>query len=268
MTPNAGPSRPDQPEAGRGALFACLTALAVAGVALFGEFVLAADALRAAGEAGRGKTLYALLAAGILALTVQAALIHSLLLRPLRAALARERGLAHALDERSHRDGLTGALNRIAFEHLVVRELETLKRYGAGFCAVMLDVDCFRAVNERLGYEAGDRVLVELARLLTANMRRADLLFRWRSGRFLVLAAGIDHAQALRLAQKLAGLVAGHGFRGGARLTVCAGVAQARGQDGPEQLMARVKAALALAKEGGPGGVAGESDSAPARGDT
>ncbi len=264
MTRDVGPRDSERSAAseGRRAFVLCLSASVVVVVALLGEFVLAAEMFRAIGEVGRAQTLYGVFVVGLLALVAQAALLHTLLLRPLRAALARERELVRALDERGHRDGLTGALNRIAFEHLIVRELETLKRYGAVFCAVMLDVDGFRRVNEQLGYETGDRVLVELARLLAVNMRRADLLFRWRSGRFLVLAAGIDERQALLLAEKLARLVADHAFRDGVRLTLCAGVAQALPADGSEQLMARVKSALGLAKERGPGHVVGEEDSA------
>ena len=245
--------------AARGALLLYLAASCAVAAVLLAEFVLAYGLLRDHPTHAPGllSPLYGLLTAGLLILGAQAALVHLLLLRPLRAALLRERDLAQALDERSHRDGLTGALNRIAFEHLIVRELEALKRYGAGFCALMLDVDGFRRVNEEHGYETGDQALVELAQLLRAHMRKADFLFRWRSGRFLILSSGIDESQALRLADKLRELVGEHVFRQGLRLTVCLGVAQAQPEDAPEVLMARVKAALRLAKERGPGNVAG-----------
>jgi diguanylate cyclase (GGDEF)-like protein len=197
------------------------------------------------------------LAIGGVLLAGQIALVYGALVRPLRAAAARVDSLTQALDQQSHRDALTGTLNRTAFDHLIVRELEALRRYGAGFCAAMIDVDGFRLLNERHGYETGDRVLCELAQLLKAHIRKADFLFRWRSGRFLVLASGIDGAQALRFAGKLSALVSGHDFHQGLRLTVCLGMTQAQVEDSPEVLIARVKTVLGQAKEQGPGGVAG-----------
>ncbi|OIO03583.1 MAG: hypothetical protein AUJ49_04305 [Desulfovibrionaceae bacterium CG1_02_65_16] len=243
--------------AARGALLTYLVASVAVAAALLAEFALAFGLLRdhPSHAPGLAQPLYGLLVAGLALLAGQAALVWSRLLRPYRAALLRERELILALDERSHRDALTGVLNRMAFEHLIVRDLETLKRYGVGFCALMLDLDGFRRVNEEHGYEAGDQVLVELAQLLKAHMRKADFLFRWRSGRFLVLASGIGEEQALGLGEKLRELVAGHVFRQGLRLSVCIGVAQAQPEDAPEQLVARVKAALGLAKERGPASV-------------
>jgi diguanylate cyclase (GGDEF)-like protein len=203
--------------------------------------------------------VYAALAVGLVVLLGQGLLVFCGLVRPLRQALLRVEQMTRDLDQHTHRDALTGALNRAAFERLIARELEALKRYRIGFCGIMLDVDGFRAVNEGKGYEAGDQVLAELGRLLKEHMRTADFLFRWRSGRFLVLASGLDEAQTLRFADKLRQLVAGHAFHGGVPLTLCQGVAQALPEDGPEQFVGRVKAALARAKEMGPGGLSGAS---------
>jgi diguanylate cyclase (GGDEF)-like protein len=201
--------------------------------------------------------VYAVLTAGLVVLAAQSAVVIALLARPLRAALLRAEGLARALDQHSHRDPLTAVFNRTAFEQLAERELESLKRYGAIFSLILLDVDGFRAVNERLGYPAGDAALADVAALLRTHMRKADVLFRWRSGRFMVLASGIGQEKAESFAAKLRDLVAGHAFREELRLNICAGVAQARGEDGQGTLVGRVKAALALAKSRGEGSVAG-----------
>lgn len=194
---------------------------------------------------------------GLLVLAAQAALVYFGLMRPRRQAARRAEELAKALDANSHRDALTGALNRTAFEHMLVRELDALRRYGAPFCGIMVDVDGFQPLSERVGYEAGDRLLRELAGLLQARLRKADVLFRWRVGRFLILAAGIGAEQAELLAARLRDLVAGHAFGRDLRITVCLGVAPAQGEDTPEIFVARVKAALAQAKDQGPGTVSG-----------
>ncbi|MDP2847679.1 MAG: GGDEF domain-containing protein [Humidesulfovibrio sp.] len=241
----------------RGASLLYVGSLAVLAVALVAEFLVAYSLLRdhpdhakiLAGES------YAALAVGLLVLAGQAVLIFTALIRPYREAAIRVEHLAHALDQHTHRDALTGVLNRTAFDQLIVRELESLRRYGVRFCGIFLDVDGFRQVNEAQGYETGDKVLFDLAQVLKQHVRRSDFVFRWRSGRFLILASGIDVEQGRRFADKLAALVATHPFRQGVALTACLGVAQAQVEDTPELFVGRTKSALALAKEQGPGSV-------------
>lgn len=236
--------------------------LAALALALLAEFLVAYSLLKDhPGHASSlSKELYAALAVGLLVLVAQAALVFGALVRPYREAAIRVEHLAHALDQHSHRDVLTGALNRTAFDQLIVREMEALRRYGVGFCGIMLDVDGFRHVNETKGYDAGDQVLFDLAQVIKQHMRRSDFLFRWRSGRFLILASGIGEDQARRFAEKLGQLVAGHTFRLGVRLTATLGVVRAQAEDSPELFTGRLKSALALAKEQGPGSVGGVSE--------
>lgn len=234
------------------ASLACLAAVLVAG------FLVSYSLLKEspAQDPVLVRVAYALLAFGLALLAAQGLLVFTALVRPYGEAAIRVEHLAQALEQHSHRDVLTGTLNRTAFDHYIVRELEALRRYGAGVCGLLLDVDGFRQVNAAMGYEVGDQALCDLAQLLKLHVRKADLLFRWRSGRFLVLAAGIDEEQGRRFARKLAELVAEHPFRQEVRLTACCGVSQAQAQDSPELFVGRLKSALSLAKEQGPGSVA------------
>lgn len=249
--------RPQTPARGVALLYLA-SALALAG-ALFAAFLTVFNSFEVGFQPTRLilDEVYGALALGLLVLLAQGLLVWTGLVRPLREALLNLAQMTRDLDAHTHRDALTGALNRAAFERLIVRELDALKRHKLCFCGIMLDVDGFRSVNESNGYEAGDHLLTELAGLLKGHMRAADFLFRWRSGRFLVLASGLDESQGLRLAEKLRALVAGHAFRGGATLTICAGVAQAQPEDSQEKFVSRVKGALFRAKEAGAGSVAG-----------
>lgn len=199
--------------------------------------------------------IYECLALAGCIMVAQLPLVYFGLVRPCRRAAASVDSLTEALDRNSHRDLLTGTLNRTAFDQIIVRELDALRRYGVPFCGLMVDVDGFRALNERLGFQAGDHALSSLAGLLAAHVRRADFVFRWRSGRFLILASGIDAGQAARFAHKLCELVSGHDFGPAGRLTACIGLAQAKAEDSPEAFTTRLKAALLAAKAKGPGGM-------------
>jgi len=195
------------------------------------------------------KETYGAMVLGVALLAGQGVLVYAGLLRPVRENSLEIARLKDSLDQHCHHDELTKVLNRMAFDHMIVRDLESLKRYGAGFSGILVDVDGFRAVNDSLGYDVGDQVLYELAQLLKKHIRKADCLFRWRSGRFLVLAAGIEAEKAQLFADKLRELVAGHEFHHGTRIGVTLGVAQAEAQDTPEIFIARVKTALSLAKD-------------------
>lgn len=254
----SGPLGPElSPRRTAGAVPYMLTALALA-VVLGALFLMVYELLAQHPEHAPGLVwrAYGALSVGMAALGLQALLVGLRLVRPLREKTAEAVCLRAALANVSHHDPLTGVLNRVAFDHSIVLALEGLKRYGAGFSGILADVDGFRAVNEAYGYETGDQVLHELAHLLKTHIRQADSLYRWRSGRFLIVAQGIDAGQAARMAEKLREVVSGHAFTGGVRLGLSLGVSAARAEDAQESFVGRLKAGLALAKEGGGNAVA------------
>jgi diguanylate cyclase (GGDEF)-like protein len=84
-------------------------------------------------------------------------------------------------------DPLTGMRNRRFFDEVIGRELQRHRRYQSPLSIVFIDVDKFKAINDTLGHETGDRVLKEVATFLLRNIREADYVFRWGGDEFLVL---------------------------------------------------------------------------------
>lgn len=106
------------------------------------------------------------------------------------------------LAEEAIRDPLTGLHNRRHLDRVLARELEGGP--GAGHLAVLaVDIDHFKAVNDRFGHAAGDGVLTTLARLLQAAVREGDTAVRLGGEEFLVLLPGIDREQAVRRAEQV-----------------------------------------------------------------
>ena len=116
---------------------------------------------------------------------------------------------------------------------------------------MMFDVDGFKALNDRHGYKTGDRILYELARFITKHIRKTDYLFRWRGGKFIILAPHIDADQAGTFSEKLRQAVEAKGFGVGIRLTISLGVTQISPKDTPESFIHRIQAALTAAKSEG-----------------
>jgi diguanylate cyclase (GGDEF)-like protein len=92
----------------------------------------------------------------------------------------------------SLRDALTGLGNHRAFQEELERQWIGSTRYNSRLALAILDLDDFGKVNEAEGHASGDRVLVGIAGLLTAGLRRTDRVFRIGGDEFAVLLPGVD----------------------------------------------------------------------------
>lgn len=90
-------------------------------------------------------------------------------------------------------DGLTGLSNRTLFLDRLESAIKRKRRAPDSLFAVMyLDLDRFKIINDSLGHNAGDRVLIETARRLEANLRHGDTVARWGGDEFVVLAEDLE----------------------------------------------------------------------------
>jgi len=90
------------------------------------------------------------------------------------------------LREQAVRDPLTGLFNRHYFNSIIASELSRSDRYEHPLSLMMVDVDGFRAVNNKLGHLQGDKVLQNVARMLEKNVRDADRVIRYGGDEFLI----------------------------------------------------------------------------------
>jgi diguanylate cyclase (GGDEF)-like protein len=101
------------------------------------------------------------------------------------------------------RDPLTGIGNHRLLHERLAAELDYHGRAGASFALLVIDIDRFRGLNERLGHAAGDDVLRQVGRALDDSTRAQDLVARPGGDEFIVLAAGSDREEAGLLAGRL-----------------------------------------------------------------
>lgn len=92
-----------------------------------------------------------------------------------------------ALRDTSNQDALTGLANRRPVVERLREEAMRFTRYQRPFSVAMLDIDHFKQINDLYGHEIGDKVLVEVARVLRSEVRDQDLCGRWGGEEFLIL---------------------------------------------------------------------------------
>ena len=98
-------------------------------------------------------------------------------------------------------DRLTGLVNRAAFE--VMLDEATARAREQPFCALFIDLDCFKQVNDTGGHAAGDALLRDIARELASRLRKADTVARLGGDEFAVLLPQCPIPQAQGIADKL-----------------------------------------------------------------
>lgn len=100
-------------------------------------------------------------------------------------------------------DPLTGLQNRRLLERQIQRQINQAQQKGKSFSLLMLDLDHFKALNDRYGHGAGDEALVQCAWQLRKATRENDLLFRAGGEEFLVLMPNVGSAQAMAVAKHI-----------------------------------------------------------------
>ena len=154
---------------------------------------------------------------------------------------------AFRLEELATTDSLTGVFNRRKFNELVQAETERARRYGTPLSFLILDIDYFKRVNDALGHEAGDEVLVALAGLLREGLRAVDSLARWGGEEFVALLPAVELDGATQTAERLRQAVRAARLPGD--VTVSIGVTQYRVPDSADEVFARADLALYRAKD-------------------
>jgi diguanylate cyclase (GGDEF)-like protein len=91
------------------------------------------------------------------------------------------------LGEMSNRDGLTGIYNRRYLENRLKSEFDRARRHGGTFSMILFDLDFFKKVNDTYGHLAGDKVLVEVARRMSDQLRSSDIVGRYGGEEFALI---------------------------------------------------------------------------------
>ncbi|HTC30314.1 MAG TPA: diguanylate cyclase [Candidatus Acidoferrum sp.] len=108
------------------------------------------------------------------------------------------------IEQMAFNDSLTGLPNRVLFTDRIEQTIATARRYDRGFAVMYLDVDHFKAINDKYGHAVGDAALQEVAHRLRLATRESDTLSRFGGDEFVILQPIVDGpSDAADLARKL-----------------------------------------------------------------
>ena len=111
--------------------------------------------------------------------------------------------LREALRAQSVRDSMTSLYNRRYMEESLEREIHRCVRGKVGLGMIMADVDHFKSFNDKYGHDAGDMVLVEVAKLLMNSFRSSDVVCRFGGEEFIIIMPELDKQKVIQRAEEL-----------------------------------------------------------------
>lgn len=154
--------------------------------------------------------------------------------------------------ELSTHDPLTGVYNRNGLAPVVERLYSpTFADERGTHTVILFDIDHFKHINDRRGYDAGDRILKEIATLVNMNLREKDTFARWGGEEFIIISTGNQADAVIQLSEKVRLLIAKHPFepQQPLQVTVSLGATKVRPGDSFEDTFKRADNALYRAKD-------------------
>lgn len=159
------------------------------------------------------------------------------------------------VSEQARIDPLTELLNRRAFEEEVKQRFAEYRRYATPMSFMMIDIDHFKAINDKYGHAAGDRALKAVATCLKYLLRVCDVAARWGGEEFIVCLQYLSPADIENIAERIRREIADFTFdaeHDGPKLTASIGVSFVQADDlSYEQAIGRADRAMYEAKSAG-----------------
>jgi diguanylate cyclase (GGDEF)-like protein len=101
------------------------------------------------------------------------------------------------------RDALTGVYNRRYLTERIEEEVHRNTRHGSTFCICMIDIDCFKKINDNYGHQAGDVVLCNVAKVASGSLRKTDFFGRFGGEEFVMVLTETPIEGAIITAERL-----------------------------------------------------------------
>ncbi|NOR57421.1 MAG: diguanylate cyclase [Sulfurimonas sp.] len=148
-------------------------------------------------------------------------------------------------------DHLTKIHNRKSIETILIKELKRVKRYNHELSVIIFDIDNFKNINDTYGHNTGDKVLKNIAKVVTATIRETDYFGRWGGEEFIIISTETSLDNALLVAEKIRNSIYSYDFEEAETVSCSVGVAEYTSEDTHQTIVHNADTALYQAKHNG-----------------
>jgi len=160
--------------------------------------------------------------------------------------------LKHELRESSIKDPLTNLYNRRYMVEFLHKQIAFFKRYETKTSVLILDIDYFKSVNDKLGHGVGDSVLKEISNLIENEIRETDLACRYGGEEFVIILSDSNLKKSRIIAERIRTIIEKYNFESVSwTITVSIGVSESMIGDNEPSILERADKNLYKAKESG-----------------
>lgn len=141
------------------------------------------------------------------------------------------------LKELARRDSMTSLLN---YEHLYKKlneEIGRAKLYGSPLSVIMIDIDDFKQINDTFGHLTGDKIIIQVARVLIETCRSSDIIGRYGGEEFIIILPQTGLNEAKILAERIRSTLEHAKFEMGCTVTISGGIMEYHGETAEELIM-------------------------------
>lgn len=158
-------------------------------------------------------------------------------------------------------DALTGFYNRRQLDERIKQEISSARRKHTSLCAIMIDIDFFKKVNDTYGHSTGDFILKTVSKIIRSRLREYDIAARYGGEEFAILLPFTDETEAAMVAERLRKAVENKVIdiekvntkndTKTIKITISLGIYQFKSADKTQDLLMNADKALYEAKESG-----------------
>lgn len=159
--------------------------------------------------------------------------------------------LNEKLKHLAEHDDLTGLWNRRVAEQNLIQAQQTAERYQRPYTVMLMDLDNFKAVNDKHGHNVGDEILIAVCEAINQQIRQSDVFSRWGGEEFLLIAPETEIDDAKKLAERIRAAVADVDHPSVEQVTISVGVAEYANEPTWDAVVERADRAMYKAKKNG-----------------
>ncbi|UTJ06073.1 diguanylate cyclase [Arcobacter roscoffensis] len=169
----------------------------------------------------------------------------------MRKEIKKRKIAENTLLDYANKDSLTKVINRRKIEKILSNLIKRTKEHDSIFSIIFIDIDDFKSINDTLGHLTGDKILVQVSKIVSSHIRKDDVFGRWGGEEFIIILPNTSALDAKKSANHLKELIENKNFGINRKVTASFGITQFIENDTKKDLVLRADEAMYYVKKNG-----------------